>query len=74
MILIPEDAFAELDRLHLVERPVPENAIFTDDVMKRYGVSRSRAYDIIRTAVKNGSYKEGFTNRRGKRERYIYTA
>lgn len=72
IIRLPEGIFDELDKRAVKAEPVPEHAIFTEDVMERYGVSQSHSYLIIRNAVRCGGYKEGYTRRNGKRVRYIY--
>ena len=72
VIRIPEDIFKGLDEL-LGGKPreVPDNAIFTEDVSKRYEMSHSTATRKMRNAVASGKYVEGFTIKDGKRVRYI---
>lgn len=72
VIRLPEGIFEDLDKRAIKAEPVPEHAIFTEDVMARYGVSQSRAHNIIRDAVREGKYEAGYTVKDGRRVRYIY--
>ena len=70
----PDEIWADFDSVIGMEstgKAVPEGALFSSDIEKRFNCSNSTALLKMRQAIKGG-WKQGFTIRNGCRTRYIY--